>query len=133
MRHSGNADEWSGELHHIESDGRDACCDSSLLGKVSYDSTTTNATAAIVTQGTDAIALSLSGPNTVALGAPITLKEGLGVASLEPAPTGTVALLDGTAAIGTAMSSGSAPIALNFAANTPSRPLTAGPRSFSLN
>ncbi len=68
-------------------------------GNSSYNSTTTNATAAIVTQGTDAIALSLSGPSTVGLGTPITLKGSLSVASLGPAPTGAITLLDGTAAI----------------------------------
>ncbi len=102
-------------------------------GNASYNSTTTNATAAIVTQGTDAIALSLSGPSTVGLGTPITLKGSLSVASLGPAPTGTVTLLDGAAAIGTATLSGSAPISLNFTVNTPGQPLTAGSHTFSLN
>jgi hypothetical protein len=63
-------------------------------GNSSYDSTTTNGTVAIVTQGSDAPIVAPPSATTTAAGTPVMVTGTLNVTSLGPAPTGTVTLLD---------------------------------------
>jgi hypothetical protein len=104
-------------------------------GNSSYDSTTTNGVSvvvAIVTQGSDTLAVTPPSASTVTAGTPVTLTATLNVTSLGPAPTGAVTLLDNGTPLTTATLSGNPPFALSFQLNTAAAPLAGGTHSFTL-
>ena len=106
---------------------------SAYSGNSIYSSiSTTNTVVTVVTQGSDAIALSLSGASTVSPGNPATLTGDLQVESLGPAPTGSINLLDGGNVIVSKVLAGSAPFNFSFQVNTATEPLSVGVHSFTL-